>query len=176
MPYDRYNFHKHTFCIFEERPLAEISGLRANHISRSGSSYFFTTNGVYRLSDHWGRAAQCKWRLESREKKSGLRLGFALWTAFHPDNATDKIYFIHYDIASSTVSYQHKNQLNPDETKALFSATDVTKRIREIRKLLASEGWARHFETDITWLRETLILAITSEGKTLQQAKTGLLR
>ncbi|AWI26654.1 hypothetical protein [Flavobacterium pallidum] len=172
--YNKTNFHKHTFCVFEEKPLSEVSGMRPNHKSKSGSSYFFMESGVYRLSDHWGRAANCKWRLEAADKKHGLRLGFAFWATFHPDNETEKLYFIDYDPQTRTVVYQHKNNLKLDDVKTLFSAPEVTKRIREIRSLFASEAWARHFDGDIETLRNNLIDDIAIHGKTLQQAKSSL--
>jgi hypothetical protein len=174
--YDKTNFHKHTFCVFDEKPLSAVAALNPNYRSKSGSGYFFTAAGVYRLSDHWGRAANCKWRLEGGEKKHGSRLGFALWTAFHPDNETEKLYVIHYNRENRTVVYQHKNNIAADDVKALFNAADVTKRIREIRSLFASEAWARHFNDDTDELRNKLIGEIAIHGKTLQQAKAFLFK
>ena len=66
--YNKTNFHKHTFCIFKEVDFETIQNLKPNYKSKSGSSYFFTDQGVYRLSNHWGRAANCKWRLEISSK------------------------------------------------------------------------------------------------------------
>lgn len=173
--YNKSNFHTHTFCVFEEKPLSAISDLIPNYRSKSGSSYFFTKEGVYRLSDHWGRAANCKWRLETNEKAKGRRLGFALWTAFHPDNETEKLYYIDYNPMNGTLVYQHKNNLRDNESKALFSAAEVTKRIREIRGLFTSEAWARHFDEDIDVLRSRIIDDVAIHGKSLQQARISLL-
>jgi hypothetical protein len=50
---------------------------------------------MYRLSNHWGRLANSKWRLiaADTETSSKLKLGFAHWTDFYPDNH-DKLLFI----------------------------------------------------------------------------------
>ena len=38
---------------------------KANFISASGSSYFYTPDGVYRISDHWMRnVSSCDWLLD----------------------------------------------------------------------------------------------------------------
>lgn len=94
--YNKTNFHQHTFCVFQEVLLVEIQNLNPNYKSKSGSSYYFLEMGVFRLSNHWGRAANCKWRLESNTTQSTnrTRLGFANWTSFHNDNDIEKLYFI----------------------------------------------------------------------------------
>jgi hypothetical protein len=48
---------------------------------------------MYRLSNHWGRLANSKWRLiaADTETSSKLKLGFAHWTDFYPDNNHDNV-------------------------------------------------------------------------------------
>ncbi|OYU81203.1 MAG: hypothetical protein CFE23_05405 [Flavobacterium sp. BFFFF1] len=175
--YGRSNFHKHTFCVFDERPLQDVAGTVPQYKSQSGSSYFFRDNGVYRLSDHWGRAANCKWRLQSdsADKSRGMRLGFALWTSFHPDNDTEKLYYIDVD-TQGQAHYQHKGHADFSAAKALFTAAEVTKRIREIRSILYSDAWSRHYDGDPESLRTQLIHSITVVGMTLQEARIRLLK
>ena len=67
--YNKTNFHKHTFCIFQEVDFELIKNLKLNFKSKSGSSYYFVENGVYRLSNHWSRVANCKWRLDKNLNK-----------------------------------------------------------------------------------------------------------
>ena len=67
--YNKTNFHKHTFCIFHEVDFDVVKELKPNYTSKSGSSYYFVESGVYRFSNHWGRAANCKWRLSRNSEK-----------------------------------------------------------------------------------------------------------
>lgn len=58
--------------------------------SASGSRYWYTNDGVYRRSDHWGTGiASCSWQLGSQplDQRSGdwdkgERTGFAKWSDF----------------------------------------------------------------------------------------------
>ena len=61
--YHKNNFHSHTFCEFVAVESLPKIFSTPNYKSKSGSSYFFTEEGVYRSSNHWGRAANCRWRL-----------------------------------------------------------------------------------------------------------------
>ena len=54
---------KNTFCVFDEKEINEIENLELSFKSASGSSYFYTEMGMYRLSNHWGKLANSKWRL-----------------------------------------------------------------------------------------------------------------
>ncbi len=171
--YNRTNFHKHTFCVFTEVPFTEIENKKPDYKSRSGSLYYFYTYGVYRLSDHWGRAAHCKWQLQSSgELKERLKLGFALWTAFHWDNDEEKLYFIKMDFNSRAVTYEHKDSGNYDGKALLRSASETTKIIRQIRNLLSTNSWAKYFEThDIEALRKKIIEKIVLTNLPLAEIK-----
>ncbi len=175
--YDRNNFHKHTFCVFTEVTKEAISQLKSNYKSKSGSLYFFTEEGVFRVSNHWGRAANCKWRLQSSDKKTvnRERIGFAKWSEFHADNDSEKLYFIEVDFESKTVNYQHKSNLKPDANVVLRTASETEKIIRQIRNLFASDNWAKHFSIEINELRESIITAFINSDKTLQQIKSEFL-
>ena len=61
--YTKHNFHKHTFCLFQQVDNSVLTDLKLSYKSNSGSEYYFTEIGVYRKSNHWGRAANCRWRL-----------------------------------------------------------------------------------------------------------------
>ena len=96
--YNRFNFHKHTFCEFIEQDIASISALQIHYKSKSGSSYSYTEEGVYRSSNHWGRASNCRWRLVSSSSSKinnfKNRVGFAKWSDFYPNNETEKLFYI----------------------------------------------------------------------------------
>jgi len=173
--YNRYNFHKHTFCVFTEVSFDAISDVKPNYISKSGSSYFFMEDGVYRLSNHWGRAANCKWRLQnSAVSAQRTKLGFAKWSEFHPDNDTEKLYFIEVDYASNTVNYQHKSN-SSNENTIFRTAAETEKIIKQIRILLTTENWSKHYDLEINILRKKIIHGLIHTSKTLQQIKSELL-
>ena len=175
--YNKSNFHKHTFCVFTEVELKTISSVKPNYKSKSGSSYYFTETGVFRLSNHWGRAANCTWRLQNinNSKNQDYRLGFALWTEFHTDNDTEKLYYIEVDFDTNTVNYQHKANLYTAVEPTMRTATETEKRIKQIRNLLTTDSWAAYYSMEINALREAVILELVHTQKTLQQIKSALI-
>lgn len=174
--YNRYNFHQHTYCVFLEIDSIEMENQKVDFKSKSGSSYFFTEAGVYRLSNHWGRAANCKWRLQKTlQTTSRTKLGFALWTSFHPDNATEKYYGITVDLDEQLAYYQHKDSSFFDENVVLRNASETTKRLKQIRNLWATTTWAKHFEVDdVDFLRKAIIEKLITTNQSLQQIKSNL--
>ena len=147
--YNRTNFHKHTFCIFTEVDATEIEHQKMNYISKSGSSYFFTTKGVYRKSNHWGRAANCKWRLQTifPEQQSRTKIGFARWENFHSINESEKLYYIEADCVQKKVQYNHKNN-SENSNVYLRNASETAKRVKQIRHFLNEDKSLQHFELD----------------------------
>jgi hypothetical protein len=57
------NSFKNTFCVFHEVLPDQIENLKLQYDSKSGSKYFYSKEGMYRWSNHWGRLANSKWRL-----------------------------------------------------------------------------------------------------------------
>lgn len=174
--YNSTNFHKHTFCIFKEVTPDKIKALKPNYTSKSGSSYYFTDKGVYRVSNHWGRAANCKWRLQPLENTPSerRRAGYANWDEFHPDNDIQKLYFIEVDLNANTVNYTHIGNA-PESSSVLRTASETTKRIKQIRQLLKSDDWARHLDLeDIQDIRKQIIQELILTNKTFQEIKKAL--
>ena len=172
--YNKSNFHKHTFCIFTEVEPVEISGRNPDYKSKSGSSYYFTEAGVYRLSNHWSRVANCRWRLESNfPNNSRTKLGFALWSSFHRDNESEKLYFVTVDYQNKTADYQHK--ANAEKPEVIFrTASETTKTIRQIRNLFDTDSWANYLEGDIETMREKIIEKLRTTDLTLNEIKRNL--
>lgn len=181
------NAFKNTFCIFKEVPLQEINNKDADFISKSGSSYYYIQNGMYRLSNHWGRLANSKWRLEPLQldchvpigigtrHDSKVKLGFALWTSFYPDNAKDQLYYIETNFATNSTNYQHKNNPEYDKKAVLRMSFETTKKIKQIRNLLNLTSWANHFDyEDIDVLRQKIINELMYSNKTLEEIKREL--
>ena len=174
--YNRFNFHRHTFCVFQEVDLNRIENQKPDYKSKSGSSYFFTQDGVYRLSNHWGRAANCKWRLAANTSNaSRTKLGFAMWNSFYSDNDTEKIYFISVDFEKQKVAYQHKDSADFQAVFLLRTATETTKIIKEIRNLFANESWAKHYELPIETLQKTIIEQLITTNEPLIEIKRKLI-
>ena len=174
--YNRSNFHRHTFCVFHEVEMDVVSDKQPDYKSKSGSSYYFIETGVYRLSNHWGRAANCKWRLDANlENTSRTKLGFALWKDFYTDDDSQKIYFITVDYDQKMVNYQHKDSPEYNHGLLLRTAPAVTKTIKEIRNLFSDESWARHYDAPIEFIRESIINQLLTTDKPLMQIKRELL-
>jgi hypothetical protein len=184
---NKNNFHKYTFCIFKQVDLSEIENLKMNFKSKSGSSYYFTETGVYRLSNHWSRVANCRWRLLPNPNTVTLsavevpnshrvKLGFALWTNFYPDNDFEKLYFIEVDFELKEVNYFHKNGTNYNQDKVLRTATETTKTIKQVRTLFEEIAWSKYLnEENIDVLRKEIIQKLISTNLTFQEIRKSYL-
>ena len=169
-------FFKNTFCVFNEIIAPDIETRKYDYESKSGSCYYFTKVGMYRLSNHWGRLANSKWRLKPLEieTSSKYKWGFAPWTSFYPDNAVDELYFIQPNFLNNTVNYQHKDSPDFDAKAILRTSFETTKRIKQIRNLLTLTSWAKYFEyEDLQELRIKIVnkLVYTDESLDLIKRK-----
>lgn len=168
------NSFKNTFCVFKEQNLKSIENLKLQFQSKSGSCYYYTTIGMYRLSNHWGRLANSKWRLEPMEPEtnSKTKVGFAAWTEFYPDNPLEELYYLEADYLKNTVNYQHKNNPNYDNKAVLRTSFETTKRIKQIRNLQNLTSWAKYFQyEDLAVLRQQIIEELIFTNKTLEEIK-----
>ena len=168
------NSFKNTFCVFNEIPLDAIEGLTVQYESKSGSSYYYTKEGMYRLSNHWGRLANSKWRLEPMQETSASKqkLGFALWTHFYPDNTEDKLYYLEANFETKTVQYQHINNPSYDQKAVLRTSFETAKRIKQVRNLLELTSWAKYFDyEDLDALRMKICNGLIYTEKSLDEIK-----
>lgn len=171
------NSFKNTFCVFQEEHLDKIKGLKLQYQSKAGSCYYYTTTGMYRLSNHWGRLANSKWRLEPMEpeSESKIKLGYSPWTNFYPDNSFEELYYLEADYVKGTVNYQHKNNPNYDNKTILRTSFETAKKIKQIRNLLNLTSWAKYFEyDDLAVLRKNIIDELIFTTKTLEEIKREL--
>jgi hypothetical protein len=179
--YNRSNFHKHTFCLFQEVDLPIIQDLKQNYKSKSGSSYYFTDEGVFRLSNHWSRVANCRWRLIENtklQKTNGNKtsLGFAKWIDFFEDNNYEKLYFIEVDFETKTAQFFHKCNSNYQHKYVLRTAAETTKISKQIRVLLQETAWAKHLkEMDIVVLRKEIIEQLITSNATFHEIRRNYL-
>lgn len=179
--YNKTNFHKYTFCIFKEVDVDAIKDLKLHYKSKSGSCYYFVESGVYRLSNHWSRVANCKWRLDANSKlqtsnSNRTKLGYANWSDFYSDNDIDKIYFLEADYESKTVNFYHKQSSNYSSDKVLRSSSETTKIIKQIRTLFEETAWAKYLNEDnIDVLRKDVIEEMMTTNQTFQEIRKRLL-
>ena len=168
------NSFKNTFCVFHEVSIDSISGLKIQFDSKSGSKYYYTKLGMYRFSNHWGRLANSKWRLEPLESAtdSKIKLGFASWDTFYPDNALEELYYLEADYKKKIVNYQHKNNPNYDNKAILRTSFETTKRIKQARNLFNLTSWAKYFDyEDLDVLRQKIIDQLIFTNKPLEDIK-----
>lgn len=179
--YNNTNFHKHTFCEFTEVDAAAIPNIEWHYKSKSGSGYCFTEEGVYRISNHWGRAANCRWRLisnassNSKINNSQNRIGYAKWTDFYPNNETENFFYIEVNFETKEATFQHKNNPNYDGKSVLRNASETAKIIRQIKEILESDAWAKYLDfDDLEELRKTIILKLIQTSASFAEIKRSL--
>jgi len=162
---------KKSFCIWTEVDLQIIDNQKPDFESLSGSQYFYLNKGVYRLADHWGRTANSKWRLNPMNADlRKVRLGFAHFSDFHPDNLHEKLYFIEVDFEQQLVFFNHKNNKKVDCEAQLRTATETTKTIRKIRNLLENQSWTKHF-SDVNIIKKVVKEIVKSDKSVLEIKK-----
>ena len=162
--YNKLNFHKHTYCVFREVGFDKVNDLKPNYSSKSGSSYYFTDEGLYRVSNHWGRAANCRWKLEANSMSSSMsssmsrsksssssmsnvtKLGYAKWTDFYPNNEQENLFYIEVDFEAKTVDFLHKNNPEYDGKLVCRNASETAKRIKTCKEVLLEDKWCKYLK------------------------------
>ncbi len=170
--YNKFNFFKYTYCEFTEVSSDIFIENPAHFKSKSDSQYYYTPEGVYRYSDHWGRVANCRWKLiaNNKFKNQQMHLGYAKWTDFYHLNDTERLFYIQIDFPNKKVSFKHIGS-SKNNTYFLFSALEAQKRVKQIRLLLKEDKWAKYYTTDINELRQNIISAYVNSNTTIQVLK-----
>ncbi len=169
---------KNTFCVFTEVDLFQIHSKKWDYTSKSGSSYYYTAEGMFRMSNHWGRLANSKWRLLAAEPPtaSKIKLGYAPWSEFYPDNTNEDLYYLEADFNANTVNYQHRSNPKYNKKAVLRTSFKTSKRIKQIRNLLELNSWSKHFEyDDVQTLRQNIVNDLIYTNKTLEEIKSAYL-
>lgn len=170
--YNSKTFFKHTFCYFQQVKDVEFPE-NTNYKSKSDSYYYYTKEGVYRKSNHWGRVANCRWKIitTNNYKNQKTVVGFAKWSDFYPIHSLEKSFYIEVNFQEKTATIKpNDNQVN----NHLFSYLEVQKRIKKINHLLKSDKWAKYFDVNINTLRKEIIQEYISSYKTLATIKSSL--
>jgi hypothetical protein len=100
---------------------------------------------VYRKSNHWGRVANCRWKLLANEdyKNQQIGIGFANWTDFYPINSNEKMFFINVDFIKKIVKIKPKKE---NSTNHLFTFSEANRRIKQITHLFKDNKWTHYFD------------------------------
>ena len=140
--------------MFKEVTNDAIKDLQPNYSSKSRSSYYFTEEGLYRVSNHWGRAANCRWKLDSSAMKSTsskdnrFKVGYAKWTDFYPNNEKENLFYIQVDFETKTVDFLHKGNPDYDGKSVCRNASETAKRIKICKEVLLEDKWCKYIQYD----------------------------
>lgn len=158
--YNKLNFHSHTFCIWKEVLETEIQELKLHFKSKHHSYYYFTNDGVYRFSNHWGRVANCHWRLIplANYKSQKAIVGFAPWGDFYANDDANALFFIKVNDRTREVNFYHKHTSELIENLVFRNAKETAKTIKIIKQVLIEKEWAKHLNyTDLEVLRKEIV-------------------
>ena len=173
--YNKLNFHKHTYCEFEMMDVDFFNQNSIHYKSKSGSMYFYSDEGVYRHSNHWGRVANCRWKINGVEnyKNQNYYTGYTNWNEFYALNSTEKDFFVNVNFEDESVKIlKDRSQLNQDNY--LMSLNFALKRTREIKKLFKDVKWAAYFSVNVGEIRKELIALLLNSDKPFQELKRSL--
>lgn len=168
--HNRFTFHKNTFAVFIKTNEPEGFG-KAHYISKHGSQYFFTNDGVYRYSNHWGRVGNCRWRLENIDYKQQTNYwGFCKWIHFYTNEEGLPLFFIE-KTDNDHYSYNHKN--NAENEQAVFRTASETARVlKKITEIQQTADWAKHLEyNDYEALKDFFIQQLIHSTKSFIKIK-----
>ena len=170
--FDKHTFFNDTFCEFT---LVKdfVFPDKIDFTSKHKSEYSFTKEGVYRKSNHWGRVANCRWKLNSEKtlKNQFYYVGFAKWSDFFSINETEKVFYISIDYKNKSVRLQPKKE---NTINFLFTFSEAQKRIKKIKHLLTDEKWASYFDNSLDEIRMKIISEYINSEKSLQRIKMNL--
>lgn len=175
MKYHKFNFYRSTYCEFEMQNINFFEKMKAHFQSKSGSYYYYTEDGVFRYSNHWGRVANCRWKIQGIEqyKNQSYYVGFANWSSFYPLNSTDKVFYLEVNYQENKVTIK-RIQNNTEASKFLMTSELAHQRLKQIQTLFKEYKWAIYYEEDINVLRKQLIDKLINSTKSLQQLKLEL--
>ena len=176
--YNKYNFYKHTFCIWQEVTIDSVDFDAVDYSSKSGSKYVFKAGGVYRISNHWGRASNCRWRLNASKNavNQKISVGFAKWIDFYPNDETSKLFFIVADVKSKTVQFFHKSDPLYTGIPVLRTANQTAKVMQHIKIILNETSWSTYLKfDDFETLQHTIIEELITSDKNFLEIKRSFL-
>lgn len=175
MKYHKFNFYRSTYCEFEMQNINFFDDMKAHFQSKSGSYYYYTEDGVFRYSNHWGRVANCRWKIQGIDnyKNQQYYVGYANWSSFYPLNSIDKVFYLEVDYTKAKASIKRVEE-GLENNHFLMNSELVHQRLKQVQTLFKEYKWARYYEEDIDVLRKKIINKLITTNKTLQQIKLEL--
>ncbi|WP_121967482.1 hypothetical protein [Myroides sp. N17-2] len=175
--YGRHNFFKHTYCEWQEISESFIEGRKPDYKSKTGSMYYYDEKGVARYANHWGRAANCRWKLVAEEHKNSVYcLAYATWDSFFPNDEEKPLYVIIVNREEKYVTFKHKGCLN-DTNYVFRNASETAKRITKIKEILETDSWYKYLDfIDIEEARLYFIENLVSSNLDFLRLKQELLK
>ncbi|CAA0166790.1 conserved hypothetical protein [Tenacibaculum maritimum] len=175
MKFDKHNFFRSTYCEFKMQDIDFFKEKVAHFQSKSGSYYFYTDKGVFRYSNHWGRVANCRWKIKGIEayKNQNYYVGYANWNDFYALNSIEKVFYI-------TVNFETKQtkicrvKEEDDGSPFLMTSEFAHQRLKQVQMLFKEYKWAKYFEEDIEVLRVKIITKMINSTVPLQLLKQEL--
>mgnify|MGYP005986837961 CR=1 FL=1 len=161
--FNKNTFFKNTYCEFQEVNHIDIEEKNC-YKSKHNSLYFYTKEGVYRKSNHWGRVASCRWKLtpSSSYKNQQKVLAFAKWKDFYSLNETEKLFYI-------SVNFETKKSPN------LLTLNKAQIKEKQIKHLFKDNKWAQYFNnSNIEELRFKIISKLINSDEPLPLIKLNL--
>lgn len=154
-----------------------VEGRKPDYKSKTGSMYYYDEKGVARYANHWGRAANCRWKITSDEYKNSVyTLAYATWDSFFPNNEQEPLYAIILDLEKKYVTFKHKGCLN-DTNHVLRSASETAKRITKVKEILETDGWYKYLDfINIEEARTFLINGLVNSNIEFLKLKQELLK
>ncbi len=164
--------------------LAVIDDLGMDYSSKSGSRYYFLEDGLYRISNHWGRVGNCRWKLESSTlqqfsddsskevKQPHLRVGYAKWTDFYANNEQEHLFCITIDFETKRIDFHHKNNPDYDGKSICRTAGETAKRIKTCKEVLLEEKWSNYLKfNSIETIRQEIINELLTTNNSFIEIK-----
>lgn len=171
MQFHTKNFFKNTYCEFQQVDF-DFSNIEKFE-SKSGSKYHYTEKGVYRYSNHWGRVANCRWKLFNTKsyKNQQWCVGFANWSDFFDLDSTEECFFIEINFSSEEITIQVEKDIKAS-MNFLFSINKVLQRKKEIQQIFKNDKWLKYVAEDSYVVKKKVIGELISSDKSLQEIKT----
>jgi hypothetical protein len=167
--FNHTNFFKHTFCEFTEIENFEFP--KNSHFkSSSNSHYFYTKEGVFRKSNHWGKVANCHWKIitKTKYKNQQIVIGFASWDDFFAINSSEKNFTIFVDFDKDTAKIE---SLKTSSEKPIFTFLEAQQKLKKIREILQNNSWTTYFNQNTKEIQQLVIHELLNSSKSLQQIK-----
>lgn len=167
-PYHKHNFFKNTFCIFKE--ISDVPKLKPDYISKNNSAYYFTPEGVYRKSNHWGRVANCRWKLDTENyhcQKSII--AFAKWTDFSPNDEQKALYSIQK--IKNEYRIVHKYSIENNEQIIFRNAKECAKVVKQLKEIQNIPRWFTYYHASNNELIDFFEKGLLHSNQTLQNLK-----